>query len=377
MGAHKERAEGLVAALHELGPGEGVSLAYREMQVNLAQINPLDDKRFGDQGYLKSAPEGVAAQAGWGRLTSAHGIVNVSFADVENNWRQSHTDFPPWLPSLNPVVGLRLGTEDARNHGASVLSVVMAVDNKFHIIGLATGLPQGSIRLASVNNGQSVNNVANAIATVVQRGGMVAGDVLLIEVEREGRPVELDCADFAAIYHAVNTNGIIVVEAAGNGNVDLNVAYQNYRCSFEAIQNASDSGAILVGAGHSLVEDSNHPAGHRRWTRDPKASNYGSRVNCYAWGERVLTLRGTNTVADFNATSAAAAVIAGMAILVQSLWKASHGGVPLSPTRMRDVLSNPDNGTPQYPTQLERQNNMLKAIGSMPDLARVLPALGL
>lgn len=377
MRENERSPEELVRGLEALGPDGGVSLAYREMQVGLAQVNPQNDPRFGEQLYLRPAPEGIDVQAAWGRLAAGQAISNVGFADIEKDWYQGHRDFPGWLPNVNPVAGVRLGSVDARNHGASVLGIIMAVDNNFDIVGAAPGLPQGQIRLASVYDGANENNVADAITTVIQHGNMVAGDVLLIEVERcYGRPVELDCADFAAIYRAVQ-QGIIVVEAAGNGNIPLDSEYQNFSCSFEEVVGARDSGAILVGASHSRVEDRNHPAGHRRWTSNPNASNYGRRVNCYAWGEGVLTLKIADGVDDFSATSAAAAIIAGVVILVQSFWKASHGGVPLSPTEMRNRLSDPNNGTPQYPTASESQSNQLKAIGSMPSLARVLASLGL
>jgi len=64
--------------------------------------------------------------------------------------------------------------------------------------------------------------------------------------------------------------------------------------------------------------------GHQRWLR----SNYGSRVDCYAWGEGVFTTTSdTNGQApatnlyrdDFGNTSAATAIIAGVALSVQGM----------------------------------------------------------
>ena len=73
-------------------------------------------------------------------------------------------------------------------------------------------------------------------------------------------------------------------------------------------------------------------------------AGYGSRVNCYAWGEEVVTagwgyfgpMAGANrTYTDrFDGTSAAAAIIAGAAILVQQMAGAS-GGPGLRPDQMR------------------------------------------
>ena len=46
---------------------------------------------------------------------------------------------------------------------------------------------------------------------------MDVGDVLLLEVQRSYLPTEVDDADFDAIRLAV-AHGIVVVEAAGNGD---------------------------------------------------------------------------------------------------------------------------------------------------------------
>ena len=57
---------------------------------------------------------------------------------------------------------------------------------------------------------------------------------------------------------------------------------------------------------------------HRRIAR----ASFGSRIDCYAWGENVTTADGADNksyVNNFHGTSAASAIVAGAAILVQQM----------------------------------------------------------
>jgi hypothetical protein len=153
-------------------------------------------------------------------------------------------------------------------------------------------------------------------------------------------PAESDSAAHTAIRLASHTR--IVVEAAGNGDQNLNPNW--------------DSGAIVVGAcqvtGRGAVN-----------CRKTATSNYGPRVNCFAWGDWVETCGGpfptdiTSYHPRFSGTSSAAAIIAGAAALTQSMNLARRPGRPLSAREMRDILSDPNTGTTSP-----------DAIGSMPDL---------
>jgi hypothetical protein len=104
-------------------------------------------------------------------------------------------------------------------------------------------------------------------------------------------------------------------------------------------------------------------------------SNFGTRIDCYGWGENVatagygdLTPPGTadnNTyTAVFSGTSSASPIIAGAALIVQGSYEAASG-TRLSPTQMRTLLSNPTTGTPQG-------TNVAGNIGVMPDLQAII-----
>jgi len=106
-------------------------------------------------------------------------------------------------------------------------------------------------------------------------------------------------------------------------------------------------------------------------------SNFGSRVDCYAWGENIVSAgygdryhnQGDNTTytGAFGGTSGAAAIIAGAALLVQGIYhKATRSR--LLPEQMRSILS--ATGTPQGPA------TALENIGVMPDLRQIIQNLG-
>jgi len=193
-------------------------------------------------------------------------------------------------------------------------------------------------------------------------------------------PLEVEDLDFEAIRLAVS-QGIIVIEAAGNGNVNLD-SVRNKRGTRNLNPRDDrfykDSGAIMVGAcNKEVLRGGMH-------TRHPK-SNYGSRIDCYAWGEGFATATrrdpretsGSDRYAVlFGGTSGASAIIAGAALLLQSLYEARKGErlLPNVDDPMKNIhaiLSDPATGTQQ------RLNFPLDPIGVMPDLKKIISRLGL
>ena len=122
---------------------------------------------------------------------------------------------------------------------------------------------------------------------------------------------------------------VIVVEAAGNGTVNLgDTAYQD-----RFNRDTRDSGAILVGAGTSD-------------TREPMClSNYGERLDLQGWGDSIVTtgygdLDGANPneyyTAEFGGTSGAAAIVAGAVASLQGVAKKRD--FLLTPAQMVDAF---------------------------------------
>jgi Subtilase family len=241
------------------------------------------------------------------------------------------------------------------------------------VIGIA---PRSSVRVVSQWFDQSnppFVSTANALAAAVPK--MTAGDVLLIESSsivpdpKFGLlPAEVDPVVFDLIKVAT-ANGITVVEPAGNnvtGGSNLD-AYRDGSGKF--IFNRAtpdfrdrDSGAIIVGAAGPSVPHQRLPF-----------SNYGSRVDCFAWGWDITTCGGfprtgssspqTAYMTDFAGTSGASAIVAGAAVLLQS-WAAKHGG-SLSTMRLREVMSDPAHNTHSSMPSNDR-------IGVMPDLRAII-----
>jgi serine protease len=192
------------------------------------------------------------------------------------------------------------------------------------------------------------------------------GDILLLEAQTSLNgfsliPVEVEQAAFDAIRLSTAL-GIVVVEAAGNGGVNLD----NYNDPVNGFvinrtsPNFRDSGAIIVGAASSALP-------HTRLG----FSCFGSRIDCYGWGESINTTGDgwtgnlTNTyTTTFGGTSGASPIVSGAAILFQGIAQASLG-FRFSPRQIRAILSNPANGTASG-------NPAVDMIGVMPNLQALI-----
>jgi subtilisin family serine protease len=180
---------------------------------------------------------------------------------------------------------------------------------------------------------------------------------------------------FSAIKTATE-KGITVVEAAGNGDENFDLAI------FNGTGLQKDSGAIVVGAG---VPPSNHVDFEGfGGTFAPYASlgvprsriwfsNYGKIVNVQGWGWHVSTLGygdaqgGASENAwytlRFSGTSSASPIVTGAVACIQGRAKAKNG-VPLAPSKVRQILMK--TGTPQQPGP---GVPLTQNIGPLPNLA--------
>lgn len=299
-------------------------------------------------GYLKPAPSGINALAAW---TCPGGKGNgVVFADVEQGW-----DLAGLPVAWRPESGISRKTFE--KHGAAVLSVLLLPENNRGGSGIVPGAagcvfsqwrPDGSF------------NTADAVLAALQY--LHTGDVLLLQAQLTDDtdrfwPVEIQPPVFEAIRLATAL-GITVIETAANGDPSGrcgnrldHFAWQGKRVLNRQHRDFKDSGAVVVAAATCTLP-------HRRLP----FSNYGNRVDCYAWGEKV------NAHNDFriglNGTSSAAAIIAGAAIALQGIARERTGSA-LSPARVRALLGNRQLGTAAAGAD---------PIGVMPDLEKILSA---
>lgn len=367
----------------------GVDLAYAESQVvsaltgstapgpTVPDPTPVPTAPTGlraamlTQGHLRAAPDGVGAEVV--RTRCGAGGQDVRFVDVEEGWRIPHPAYSAHAPDVLPDTDRR--NRDGvggfvGDHGTAVLGVVAATGAGVRVVGVAPRVAE--VHCCShydATTDQELHTV-DAIAQAVDH--LRDGDVLLLEVQRPGEgggrplPTEIDPGDFEAISNATGA-GIVVVEAAGNGTRDLDLWRHPTDGPLRAMRRdgPGDSTAVVVGSCVAKTVQ----GGHARYPD----SNWGARVDCYAWGESVATAHATVTTGDytttFNGTSAAAAIVAGGAVATQGMQRAAHPGAPLDPATMRAYLSGPAN-TPQRPV------NDPRLIGRMPDLAALADRIG-
>lgn len=328
------------------------------------------------QAYLDPAPLGMDVRFAW---TQPGGKgENVKIVDIELNWNLQHQDLAAAATNAFILVrGIDRLPDDVQNqsninHGTAVLGELIAADDGIGVTGIAHRATLGLIN--PLTNG-STPDVAGAIRRAASK--LDPGDVILLELSVAGprfdpfigrglAPIEFQQDIFLAIKDATSS-GIIVVESAGNGFEDLD--HPAYAGTFD--RSNRDSGAIIVGAGKP--EGDIYGSGPDR-TRTEE-SNYGSRVDLQGWGRFVTTSgygplreeQGPNHLytIDFGATSAATAMVAGAAALLQSIVK-ERGRAPLAPDELRHLLVS--TGTPQA-------GNLGEHIGPRPDLRAAIAGL--
>ena len=312
------------------------------------------------QGYLGPAPGGIDAPAAWRTNTRGQG---VQFADLEGGWNAAHEDLPG--DRIEHVWGTPIPDRGWRAHGTAVLGEVVGLDNGKGVVGIAPAVDR--IYTSSIGN----SSVADALDAAADK--LRAGDVLLIELQGtgpRGRFVPMEYwDDNYDVIKAATARGVVIIEAAGNGDEDLDLKI--FKGKFD--RRVRDSGAILVGAGGP-------PRAGFRDRAKLDFSNYGSRVDVQGWGRMVATLDygdlqmcegAERTYTDrhytgtFSGTSSASPIVAGAAILVESYVR-QQTGAAMAPERVRQLLH--DTGTPQA-------GNQKKQIGPRPDLARAFAVL--
>ncbi|MEK6304176.1 MAG: S8 family serine peptidase [Acidobacteriota bacterium] len=328
------------------------------------------------QAYLDPAPLGMDVRYAW-TLPGGKG-ENVKIVDIELNWNVQHNDLSAAISDAFILVrGVDRLPDDNQNqaninHGTAVLGELVAAPDGIGVTGIAHG---SRIGLINPLTSGTTPDVAGAIRRATSK--LDPGDVMLLELSVAGprfdpftgkglAPIEFQPDIFTAIKDATSS-GIIVVESAGNGFEDLD--HSAFAGLFD--RNKRDSGAIIVGAGRP--EGDIYGSGPDR-TRTEE-SNFGSRVDLQGWGRAVVTCgygdrrfeQGPNNwyTIDFAATSAATAMVAGAAAVLQSIVK-QRGRAPLTPDELRRLLVS--TGTPQT-------GNLGEHIGPRPDLRAAIAGL--
>lgn len=287
------------------------------------------------QLYLYDQEPGIHAQEFWNTY-AVHG-AGVKVCDVEYSFNANHVDLPnvtiigpqPEDPGFGP------------DHGTAVLGEIASLNDGVGTTGIAY---QSQLYFAGAYINQTYYLEEALISTLNELG---AGDVVLIEQQIAGPGPNQDYVPvewYEPFYDAIQLisgNGLIVVEAAGNGNQNLDDPIfstdNNGHYPFLA---ANRSEAIMVGAGAVGIAEI---ARSRLWF-----SNYGSRLDVQGNGEGVVTTGYGSAYAaegadklysnDFGGTSGASPIVVGAVSLLQSLYKAQTGGTPFSADFVRNLM---------------------------------------
>jgi hypothetical protein len=340
------------------------------------------------QTYLGPAPDGVDASYAWTQ-SGGHG-KGIKILDVEGGWNLAHENLR--LNKGGLVFGSMVGESPAdqlswRNHGTAVLGEMGGDQTGSGVAGICS---EAWIACVSHSGGS-----ANAI--IIAASKLRPGDVLLLEMHRPGPAanfqnrddqfgyiaVEWWPDDLAAIRFAVG-RGVIVVEAAGNGQQSLDAPIyddrpagfpDSWKNPFNSIN--AGSGAVVVGAG--APPPGTHARNHGAARSRLDFSNYGSRVDCHGWGREVTTtgygdLQGSSDLIEnrwytdmFSGTSSASPIVAGVVASVNGFLLARRTTGPLTPRLARLWLR--ATGSPQ---QDEADRPASQRIGTLPDLKAIL-----
>jgi hypothetical protein len=192
---------------------------------------------------------------------------------------------------------------------------------------------------------------------------------------------------FMAITFATVVRGVIVVEAAGNGSVDLDDPLYSKpqpqkgigpQTPFDRTQ--VDNGSIIVGAG--APPSGTHGRDHGPDRSRLLFSNFGACIDAQGWGEEVTTCGGSGDLQGggpddedrsytdmFRGTSSATAMVTGALACIQGVLKAA-GKPLLTPITARQMLRT--FGSVQQDAPLFPAN---QRIGNRPDLFLMLTSL--
>jgi hypothetical protein len=328
-----------------------------------ADISPPTPLFESHQFYLDPAPDGVDAFFAWNHHPGGNGAGSDFWViDCEWAWCFGHEDLDI---DVSDVVN---GSTDNSfpDHGTAVLGEYGACNNDYGVTGISHDV---TLKMSDFDSEPSwASNIATAGAN------LSAGEIFLLEIHIPGPdtgddcvcncgqfefvPVEWDQGSYDAIKSAT-ANGVIVVEAGGNGSVSLDDGA--YGALFDLM--VRDSGAIIVGAGQP---NSHSP---ECWT------NHGRRIDVHGYGSSVATAGYADLfnqsgctqdyTANFGGTSGASPIIVGVCASIQGIANEKHG-FDLSPIAMRNLIK--VGGTPQGPPTT-------KIIRSMPDLVQVIGQL--
>lgn len=328
-----ERLYELAGKLENLKEVEYTSLMALTPIAPPSDIPPTTSNYVPLQTYMGPNP-GVNMDYAHGLGLTGNGI---RVRDVEYGFNRNHEDLNEVNISVAQGMNISIdATTTYTEHGTPVFGIIMAHKGTYGITGMAHTAQEMVLFPEWQNEGYDrVNAVSQAVAN------SQLGDVIIYEMQAYGQNNNYAPAEFDSpiwdLTKAATDAGIIIVEAAANGNQNLDSAY------YSTYMGRGNSGAIMVGGGRSNLS-------HQRISY----SNYGARVDVQGWSENVYACGYGDIIqvgGDFNqgytyfsGTSSATPVVAGCVVVLQSYHRAQTGTY-MTPSQMNQLLKN--TGTPQ------------------------------
>jgi subtilisin family serine protease len=300
------------------------------------------------QRHLDAAP-GLGVSSLWKAPGGNGQGVRVLIYDYAID--EDHVCFQHGLTSIDSV---KRSDPKLRDHGTAVAGVVGArqVPNGSLPRGVSGCAPGASMIFFAVSRGRmQCSDLWKA------HDQLEEGDILLLpqtarlDTNVAGAPtfpwVPLEWfPDMQIPIEAMTKKGIIVVQAAGNDDANLDDPlfdappkpghFPSWRNPFSVARGSGPS-SIIVGASHVDIQQGRMPY-----------SNFGRCVDVQGWGENVVTC-GYGDLEDpgdphcrftaaFSGTSAAAAMIAGTLACLQGVRKVDPSKGYITPANARAVL---------------------------------------
>ncbi len=234
-----------IQIVNKLNSLESVEIAYIEPSpVPAVDIAPPTPDYNASQLYLNPAPVGIDAL--YAHTVPGGDGTGITIVDIEGNWQRTHEDLDKAATGF--LVGDVINDQSWLDHGTAVIGVLIGSDNGYGITGISPGADLGMV---------SINTMSTAEAIYAAVDSLDVGDIILIELQAPGPRFNFAarqdqkgyiCMEYwQANYDAIKyawAKGIIVVEAAGNGEENLDDPL--YGSLFDT--NYRNSHALLVGA---------------------------------------------------------------------------------------------------------------------------------
>lgn len=255
---------------------------------------------------------------------------SAGFSLIESSTYPVNTYINSKRAAMGSSINIPLNvTSPTFNHSDKTLGVFWAdKTNSNCCIGCNNGIvPKGKLKTFFCTNDIDCNPSSYdenfSISRALLRTLLLSqtGDILLFEFDDSNNIIESQPQIQELIQIATKCLGIVVIEPAGNGGRPINIA--------------TDSGAIVVGAAYK--------DGTNNYFIFP-GTNYGNRVDVYSLTNFKSIVTKQGACQRYSCTSGAAAIIAAMAVSLQSQYfKSKHSY--LTPFQMRDLFRNTTGGS--------------------------------